>query len=86
MNAHVSPLNPAGQPRVWQRYSMGQRLLRFALYLLVSYHRMRTGTELRIRVGLIMHSSSLISAATPSYPFQLVSCDAWLLFFRGGHH
>ena len=35
MNAHVSPLNPAGQPRVWQRYSMGQRLLRFALYLLL---------------------------------------------------
>ncbi|AZS81578.1 MULTISPECIES: phosphonate ABC transporter, permease protein PhnE [Achromobacter] len=35
MNAHASTLNPAGTPRVWQRYSMGQRLLRFALYLLV---------------------------------------------------
>jgi len=35
MNAHASSLNPPGSPRVWQRYSMGQRLLRFALYLLV---------------------------------------------------
>ena len=35
MNVHASTLNPAGSPRVWQRYSMGQRLLRFALYLLV---------------------------------------------------
>src|SRR5690606_26182282 len=25
----------AGYPRTWQRYTMGQRLLRFALYLLV---------------------------------------------------
>jgi phosphonate transport system permease protein len=35
MNAHASTFNPPGSPRVWQRYSMGQRLLRFALYLLV---------------------------------------------------
>ena len=35
MNSTATPLAAAGYPRTWQRYTMGQRLLRFALYLLV---------------------------------------------------
>ncbi|GAB1575877.1 phosphonate ABC transporter, permease protein PhnE [Bordetella petrii] len=35
MNSTATPLAGAGYPRTWQRYTMGQRLLRFALYLLV---------------------------------------------------
>ena len=35
MNAHAPTLRDTAAPRVWQRYSLGQRLLRFALYLLV---------------------------------------------------
>ncbi|MBV7483711.1 phosphonate ABC transporter, permease protein PhnE [Bordetella sp. BOR01] len=35
MTAHATALASAGYPRTWQRYTMGQRLLRFALYLLV---------------------------------------------------
>ena len=35
MNAHAT-LHNAGAPREWHRYSLGQRLLRFALYLLLA--------------------------------------------------
>src|SRR3546814_21094003 len=35
MTAPATSLAAAGYPRVWQRYTMGQRLLRFALYLAV---------------------------------------------------
>ena len=35
MNAHAT-LRNAGAPREWHRYSLGQRLLRFALYLLLA--------------------------------------------------
>jgi len=35
MTAPATTLAAAGYPRVWQRYSAGQRLLRFMLYLLV---------------------------------------------------
>jgi len=35
MTAPATTLAPSGYPRVWQRYSAGQRLLRFMLYLLV---------------------------------------------------
>ncbi|CAP44315.1 phosphonate ABC transporter, permease protein PhnE [Bordetella petrii] len=35
MNASTISVADAGYPRTWQRYTMGQRLLRFTLYLLV---------------------------------------------------
>ena len=35
MNTHAPTLPSANAPRVWHRYSLGQRLLRFALYLLL---------------------------------------------------
>src|SRR5690606_14424953 len=35
MNASTTTLPGAAYPRVWHRYTMGQRLLRFALYLVV---------------------------------------------------
>jgi len=35
MNTSVTSMSADGYPRVWQRYTMGQRLLRFALYLAV---------------------------------------------------
>jgi phosphonate transport system permease protein len=35
MNTTSTPLPGAGYPRHWQRYTSGQRLLRFALYLVV---------------------------------------------------
>ncbi len=35
MNASTISVAGAGYPRTWQRYTMGQRLLRFTLYLLV---------------------------------------------------
>ena len=35
MNTSATSLTASGYPRVWQRYTMGQRLLRFALYLVV---------------------------------------------------
>ncbi|CAM3929251.1 phosphonate ABC transporter, permease protein PhnE [Bordetella tumulicola] len=35
MSAPTTTLGASGYPRTWQRYTSGQRLLRFALYLLV---------------------------------------------------
>src|SRR3546814_10990585 len=35
MTAPAGSVAGAGYPRTWQRYTMGQRLLRFTLYLLV---------------------------------------------------
>jgi len=35
MNTSATSLTATGYPRTWQRYTMGQRLLRFALYLVV---------------------------------------------------
>src|SRR3546814_2413655 len=35
MTAPAVSVAGAGYPRTWQRYTMGQRLLRFTLYLLV---------------------------------------------------
>ena len=63
MNAHAT-LHNAGAPREWHRYSLGQRLLRFALYLLLA-----------LAIGQAMRGVEIILSSCTTRPSRWPTCS-----------